>query len=196
MPDAFGSVASSSPNSDRRNGRSRGMLCKSVRCFKDINLRAFPYLLLSCCFIVYLLPIALNDSFFFFWQTGSYLPSGLPNGTHKPGLYPAGYPMPRVPLPAYHGAPLSQPYAIPTRGAVHGPVGAVPHGPQPGNRGFGAGRGSSPIGGHLSHQQSSRQPIGSLGPTFNFSPLENPNSQPSVGGPLSQPGFVSNVRMV
>ncbi|KAG5523740.1 hypothetical protein RHGRI_030655 [Rhododendron griersonianum] len=150
VPDAFGSVASSSPNSDRRNGRSRG----------------------------------------------SYLPSGPPNGTHKPGLYPAGYPMPRVPLPAYHGAPLSQPYAIPIRGAVHGPVGAVPHRPQPGNRGFGAGRGSSPIGGHLSHQQSSRQPIGSLGPTFNFPPLENPNSQPSVGGPLSQPGFVSNVRMM
>ncbi|KAF7128128.1 hypothetical protein RHSIM_Rhsim11G0009100 [Rhododendron simsii] len=87
VPDAFGSVASSSPNSDRRNGRSRG----------------------------------------------SYFPSGPPNGTHEPGLYPAGYPMPRVPLPAYHGAPLSQPYAIPTRGAVHGPVGAVPHGPQPGS---------------------------------------------------------------
>ncbi|KAI8530189.1 hypothetical protein RHMOL_Rhmol11G0036500 [Rhododendron molle] len=147
VPDAFGSVASSSPNSERRNGRSRG----------------------------------------------SYLPSGPPNGTHKPGLYTAGYPIPRVPLPAYHGASLSQPYAIPTRGAVHGPVGAVPHRPQPENRGFGAGRGSSPIGGHLSHQQSSRQPIGSLGPTFNFPPLENPNSQPSVGGPLSQPGFVSNM---
>ncbi|KAL7182615.1 hypothetical protein ACSBR1_041329 [Camellia fascicularis] len=149
VPDNFGSVASSSPNSDRRNSRSRG----------------------------------------------SYMPSGAPNGTHKPGVHPAGYPMPRVPLPPYHGAHPSQPYAIPTRGAVHGPVGAVPHVPQPGNRGFGAGRGSAgaPIGSHLPHQQGSQQPIGTLGSTFNFPPLENPNSQPSVGGPLSQPGFVSNM---
>lgn len=34
VPDAFGSVASSSPNSDRRNGRPRGMHCKSMGCFK------------------------------------------------------------------------------------------------------------------------------------------------------------------
>lgn len=118
---------------------------------------------------------------------------GPPNGTHKPGLHPAGYPMPRVPIPPYHGAPHSQPYAIPTRGAVHGPVGG-PQAPQPGQRGFGAGRGNAgaPIGSHLPHQQGSQQPIGSLGSSFNF-PLENPNSQPSVATPLSQPGFLSNV---
>ena len=130
-----------------------------------------------------------------FSKTGSYMPSGPSNGTHKPGVHPAGYPMPRVPLPPYHGAPPSQPYAIPTRGAVHGPVGAVPHVPQPGHRGFGAGRGSAgnPIGSQLPHQHGSQQPIGSHGSSFNFPPLENPNSQPSVGGPLSQPGFVSHV---
>ena len=101
--------------------------------------------------------------------------------------------MPRVPLPPYHGAPPSQPYAIPTRGAVHGPIGAIPQVPQPGSRGFGSGRGSAaPIGSHLSHQQGSQQSVGNLGPSFNF-PLENLSSQPSAGGPLSQPGFVSNV---
>ncbi|KAF3448196.1 hypothetical protein FNV43_RR08909 [Rhamnella rubrinervis] len=126
---------------------------------------------------------------------GSYIPPGPPNGTHKPGVHPGGYPMPRVPIPPFHGGPASQPYAIPTRGAVHGPVGAVPHVPQPGSRGFGAGRGSAgaPIGSHLPHQQGSQQSIGNLGSTFNFPSLENPNSQPSVGGPLSQPGFVNNM---
>ena len=120
---------------------------------------------------------------------------GPPNGTHKPGVHPAGYPMPRVPLPPFHGSPHSQPYAIPTRGAVHGPVGAVPHVPPPGSRGFGAGRGSAgaPIGSHLPHHQGTQQAIGNIGSTFNFPALENPNSQPSVGGPLSQPGFVNNV---
>lgn len=121
-----------------------------------------------------------------------YMPPGAPNGTHKPAVHPTGFPMTRVPLPPYHGAPPSQPYAIPSRGAVHGPVGAVPQVPQPGSRGFGAGRGNAaPIGSHLQHQ-GSQQPVGSLGPSFNF-PLESPNGQPSVGGPLSQPGFVSNV---
>ncbi|KAL8088976.1 regulator of nonsense transcripts 1 homolog [Apium graveolens] len=125
---------------------------------------------------------------------GSFMPSGPPNGTHKPGLHPAGYPMPRVPIPPYHGAP-PQPYAIPARGAVHGPVGAVPHVPQLGTRGFGAGRGNSgaPIGAHLSQQQATQQPIGSVGSNFNYSALESPSSQPSPGGPLSQPGYVSNM---
>ncbi|XP_057520629.1 regulator of nonsense transcripts 1 homolog isoform X2 [Amaranthus tricolor] len=122
-----------------------------------------------------------------------YMPPGVPNGTHKPASHPAGFPMTRVPLAPYHGAPLSQPYAIPSRGAVHGPVGAVPQVPQPGSRGFGAGRGSAaPIGSHLPHQQGSQQSVGSLGPSFNF-PLESSNGQPSVGGPLSQPGYVSNL---
>ncbi|KAK9716247.1 hypothetical protein RND81_06G221000 [Saponaria officinalis] len=120
-----------------------------------------------------------------------YISQGPPNAAHKPGLHPAGFPMPQVPLHPYHGTPPAQPYTIPTR-AVHGPVGAVPQPPQPGTRGFGAGRGSAaPIGSHLPHQQGSQQSIGNLGPSFNF-PLESPNSQPSVGGPLSQPGFVSN----
>uniref|UniRef100_A0A803LU96 Helicase ATP-binding domain-containing protein n=1 Tax=Chenopodium quinoa TaxID=63459 RepID=A0A803LU96_CHEQI len=122
-----------------------------------------------------------------------YMPPGVPNGTHKPAVHPSGFPMTRVPLSPYHGAPPSQPYAIPSRGAVHGPVGAVPQVPQPGSRGFGAGRGSSaPIGSHLPHQQASQQPVGSLGPNFNF-PLDSPNGQPTIGGPLSQPGFVSNL---
>ncbi|OIW10868.1 hypothetical protein TanjilG_27814 [Lupinus angustifolius] len=122
---------------------------------------------------------------------GSYMPPGPPNGTHKPGLHPAEYTMPRVPLHPFHGGPQSQPYAIPSRGAVHGPVGAVPHVSSPGTRGFGAGRGNTgaAIGNHLPHQQGTHQSVGNIGPTFNFPGLENPNSQPSVGGPLSQPGF-------
>ncbi|XP_071701145.1 regulator of nonsense transcripts 1 homolog [Rutidosis leptorrhynchoides] len=129
---------------------------------------------------------------------GSYMPAGPPNGSHKPGLHPAGYPMHRVPIPPYHGAP--QPYAIPTHG-VHGPIGGVPHVPQPGSRGFTAGRGN-PIGSQLGHQQGSQQqpPIGAppMGSNFNFSSLENTNNnQSSVGGPgpgpLSQPGYVPNM---
>ncbi|XP_038687689.1 regulator of nonsense transcripts 1 homolog [Tripterygium wilfordii] len=126
---------------------------------------------------------------------GSYMPPGPPNGTHKPGVHPAGFPMPRVPIPPFHGGPHSQPYAIPARGAVHGPVGAVPHVPPPGSRGFGAGRGSAgaPIGSHLPHHQGTQQTVGNIGTNFNFPALENPNSQPSVGGPLSQPGYVNNM---
>ncbi|KAK6947477.1 RNA helicase UPF1, 1B domain [Dillenia turbinata] len=126
---------------------------------------------------------------------GLYMPPGPPNGTHKPGLHPSGFPMTRVPIPTFHGGPPSQLYAIPTRGAIHGPVGAVPHVPQPGSRGFGAGRGNTggPIGSHLPHQQGSQQAIGNLGSSFNFPALENPNTQPSVGGPLSQPGFATNM---
>ncbi|GAB2273676.1 Regulator of nonsense transcripts 1-like protein [Dionaea muscipula] len=124
---------------------------------------------------------------------GYFLPPGPPNGTHKPGVHAAGFPVPRAALP-YHGAPPSQPYAIPTRGAVHGPVGAGPQVPQPGTRGFGAGRGSAaPIGSHLPHQQGSQQAVGNIGPNFNFPPSENPNGQSSVGGPLTQPGFVPNI---
>ncbi|KAK4728378.1 hypothetical protein R3W88_021366 [Solanum pinnatisectum] len=125
---------------------------------------------------------------------GSYMAPGPSNGTHRPDVYPSGYPMPRVPISPYHGGP-PQPYAIPARGAIHGPVGAVPHVPHPVSRGFGAGRGNAnaPIGSHLSHQQASQQPIGSHGPNFNFSALENPNTQPSGRGPLSQPGYASNM---
>ena len=124
------------------------------------------------------------------------MPPGPPNGTHKPGVHPTGFPMPRVPLPPFAGPP-SQPYAIPTREAVHGPVGTVPQVPLPGSQGFGAGRGNAgaPIGSHLPHQQGMQQNVGTIGSTFNF-PLENPNSQPYVGGPLSQPGFVNNVRTI
>lgn len=117
---------------------------------------------------------------------------GPPNGALKPGVHPSGYPMPRVPLAQYHGGPPSQPYAIPTRSAVHGPVGAVPQIPQPGSRGFGVGRGNSsaPIGSHL---QGGQPPIGSLASNFNFPPMDNASSQPTVAGPLSQPGYASNV---
>ncbi|CAL9156940.1 unnamed protein product [Musa hybrid cultivar] len=124
----------------------------------------------------------------------SYVPFGPPNGTHKSGTHPAGYPLPRAPLPPFPGGPHSQPYAIPTR-AVHGPIGAVPQVPQPGNRGFGPGRGNAggPIGGHLAHQQSSQQPFGSIGSVFNFPHLDNPNSQPSVGAPSSQTGLMTQM---
>ncbi|GJZ38779.1 regulator of nonsense transcripts 1 homolog isoform X1 [Tanacetum coccineum] len=126
---------------------------------------------------------------------GPYMPAGPPNGGHKPSLHPAAYPMPRA-IPPYHGGP--QPYAIPTRG-VHGPIGGVPHVPQPGSRGFAAGRGGNaggPIGSHAPYQQGPQQPIGAtMGSNFNFPSLENPTSQPSLGGPgpLSQPGYVSNM---
>ncbi|XP_077244900.1 regulator of nonsense transcripts 1 homolog [Tasmannia lanceolata] len=125
----------------------------------------------------------------------SYMPFGPPNGTHKPGVHPAGYPVPRIPLPPFPGGPHSQPYAIPTRGAVHGPIGAISQVPQAGNRGFGAGRGNAggPIGGHLSHPQGSQQALGSLGSAFNFHALDNPNSQPNVGGPLSQTGLMTQM---
>ncbi|KAK4802278.1 hypothetical protein SAY86_000481 [Trapa natans] len=124
---------------------------------------------------------------------GSVMPS---NGTPKPGVHPTGFPMSRFPIPPFHGGPHSQPYAIPTRG-VHGPVGAVPHVPQPGTRGFGAGRGNtaSPVGSHLPHQQGNLQTIGNVGSNFNFPSLEGANSQPSMAGPMSQPGFVNNVNM-
>ncbi|XP_031482358.1 regulator of nonsense transcripts 1 homolog [Nymphaea colorata] len=125
----------------------------------------------------------------------SYMPFGPPNGNHKPGVHPGGFPVPRLTLPPFPGGPHTQPYAIPTRGAVHGPVGAVPQVPQSGNRGFGAGRGNAggPIGGHLSHQQGSQQPLGNIGSSFNFPPMDNQNSQPSVGGPLSQSGLLTQI---
>ncbi|KAG6507486.1 hypothetical protein ZIOFF_032834 [Zingiber officinale] len=128
----------------------------------------------------------------------SYVPFGPPNGNPKPGMHPAGYPLPRVPVPPFPGGPHShshsQPYAIPTRAAVHGPVGAIPQVPQPGNRGFGAGRGNAggPIGGHLPHQQSS-QPLTGIGSVFNFPPLDNPSSQPSIGAPASQTGLMTQM---
>lgn len=120
---------------------------------------------------------------------------GPPNGTHKPGVHPSGYPLSRIPLPPFPGGPHSQPYAIPTRGAVHGPIGAMPQVPQSGNRGFGAGRSNAggPIGGHLAHHQSSHQAVGSIGSAFSFHALENPNSQPSAGALLSQTGLMTQV---
>ncbi|CAL9164433.1 regulator of nonsense transcripts 1 homolog isoform X1 [Musa acuminata AAA Group] len=124
----------------------------------------------------------------------SYVPFGPSNGTQKPGMHPPGYPLPCVPLPPFAGGPHSQPYAIPTRGAVHGPLGAVPQVPQPGNRGFGAGRGNAggPIGGHLAHQQNSQQTLG-IGSAFNFPPFDDSNSQPSVGAPSSQTGLMTQM---
>ncbi|ONK56008.1 uncharacterized protein A4U43_C10F3190 [Asparagus officinalis] len=125
----------------------------------------------------------------------AYMSFAPPNGTHKPGVHPSGYPLSRIPLPPFPGGPHSQPYAIPTRGALHGPIGAIPQAPHPGNRGFGAGSGNAggPIGGHLTHQQSSQQAAGNHGSAFNFPALDNANSQPSVGGPLSQTGFMTQM---
>uniref|UniRef100_A0A1D1Y515 Regulator of nonsense transcripts 1 n=1 Tax=Anthurium amnicola TaxID=1678845 RepID=A0A1D1Y515_9ARAE len=146
--DSFGS-ANSSPNVDKRGGRTKGH---------------------------------------------TYMPFGLPNGAPKPGVHPAGYPLPQIPFPPFPGGPHSRPYAIPMRGAVHGPIGAVPQIPHAGGRGYGSGRGNtgSPVGGHVSHQQGSQQALGNLGSAFNF-PLENPNTQPSVGGPLSQTGLMTQM---
>lgn len=100
------------------------------------------------------------------------MPSGPPSGSR---LHPAGYPIPRVPFSPFPGGPPSQPYAIPTRGPV------------------GTGRGSS-AGGHLPHQQATQHNVGTIGPNVNY-PLDSPNSQPSPGGPLSQPGYVNIVRI-
>ncbi|XP_024518735.1 regulator of nonsense transcripts 1 homolog [Selaginella moellendorffii] len=113
---------------------------------------------------------------------GGYMPFGaIP---HKGGIPHPGFPQPRMPLPPFPGGPHTQPYAIPPRGTLHGPIGGVP-----GNRGYG-GRGNAggPIGGHLSHHQPS-QGLGGIG-GFNFG-LDNPSSQPSMGGPLTQQGLMT-----
>ncbi|MBA0857485.1 hypothetical protein Goshw_013037, partial [Gossypium schwendimanii] len=163
--DNFASAASSSPNADRRNSRARDYSPLIIECEPSHVAKA-----------------------------GAYMPPGLPNGTHKPGVQPTRFEMSQVPLPPFPGPP-SQPYAIPTHEAVHGPVGAVPQVPQPGNRGFGAGCGNAgaPISSLLQHQQGTPQNAGTLGSAFNFPPLENPSGQPSMGGQLSQPGFVNNM---
>lgn len=120
---------------------------------------------------------------------GSY---GPPNGSTKPGVPSPALPISRIPFPHFPAGPHSQPYAIPTRGAIHGPVGGVPHAPQVGMRGLEGGRGNAggPIGGHLSHPQGAQQ---APSPAFNFPPLDNPSSQPSVGGPLSQAGLMTQM---
>uniref|UniRef100_A0A453BGB3 Uncharacterized protein n=1 Tax=Aegilops tauschii subsp. strangulata TaxID=200361 RepID=A0A453BGB3_AEGTS len=99
-----------------------------------------------------------------------------------------------MPFPPFPGSPHSQPYAIPTRGSLHGPIGAVPAVPQPVNRNFGAPRANTggPIGGHLAaHQQNSQQAMGSVGPTYNFA--GDPSSQPSGGGLMSQSGLMAQM---
>ncbi|KAF7000816.1 hypothetical protein CFC21_016623 [Triticum aestivum] len=123
-----------------------------------------------------------------------FVPFGPPNGAHKPGVHPSGYPLARMPYPPFPGSPHSQPYAIPTRGSLHGPIGAVPAVPQPVNRNFGAPRANTggPIGGHLAaHQQNSQQAMGSVGPTYNFA--GDPSSQPSGGGLMSQSGLMAQM---
>lgn len=122
---------------------------------------------------------------------------GMTNGVHKSGVpHHGGLTPSRIPLPAFPGAPHTQPYAIPSRGGVHGPIGAVPQGPQAGSRGFGAGRGSAggPIGGHLPHHQAS-QSHGTINAGFSFANIENPATQPSVGGPLLQQGLMTQVKL-
>ncbi|GJN32352.1 hypothetical protein PR202_gb20855 [Eleusine coracana subsp. coracana] len=123
----------------------------------------------------------------------SFVPFGPPNGTHKPGVHSAGYPVPRMPFPPFPGGPHSQPYAIPTRGSLHGPIGAIPPVPQPGSRNFGGPRSSTggPIGGHLAQQN--QQAMGGMGSAYNFTGLENPSSQPSAGGQMSQTGLMTQM---
>ncbi|CAA6673842.1 unnamed protein product [Spirodela intermedia] len=99
------------------------------------------------------------------------------NGVPKPGVHPGGgYPLPRIPLPPFPAGPHSQPYAIPTRGAIHGPLELFLRSPR--NAG-------GHIGGHLSHPDGSQHALGNLGSAFNF-PLDSSNSQPSVGGLMTQ----------
>jgi regulator of nonsense transcripts 1 len=111
-------------------------------------------------------------------------------GTHHGSLVSG-----RAPVVGYPGGPHMQPYAIPSRGGVHGPIGGIPQIPQGGSKGFGAGRGIStggPIGGHLSHHQASRQHAG-LGMSFGFGGLDNLATQPSAGGLLTQQGSMTQV---
>ncbi|KAJ4837264.1 hypothetical protein Tsubulata_017319 [Turnera subulata] len=58
--------------------------------------------------------------------------------------------------------------------------------------GAGCGNTGSPIGTHLPRQQGTKQSVGNIGSTSNFPSLCNPNSQPSVGGPLSELEYVNN----
>lgn len=134
----------------------------------------------------------------FLYRAGSgYMPFGpLNNGSgHKGGVSSHGglTPSRGVPLTGFPSNPLTQPYAIPSRGGIHGPIGGGPQGPQSGSRGFGAGRGTTngPIGGHLSHHQASQQQ-GSLG-VFGFGGLEGPATQASLGGPMTQQGMINQV---
>ncbi|XP_078446418.1 RNA helicase [Wolffia australiana] len=116
---------------------------------------------------------------------------GQPNGMPKPSVHPGGFPMPRIPLPPFPAGPHSQPYAIPSRGAIHGPVGTVPQvASSSGARVFGTGRGSSGVhigGSPVSHPPDVSQlsGLGNLGSAFGF-PMDNPNTQPSVGGLMTQ----------
>jgi regulator of nonsense transcripts 1 len=122
----------------------------------------------------------------------------LSNGAGQKGGVPSHgglTPSRGVPLTGFPSTPLTQPYAIPSRGGMHGPIGAVPQVPQAGSRGFGAGRGSTsgPIGGHLSHHQASQQQ-GALGGAFGFGGLDSPATQPSLGGPMTQQGILTQMQ--
>ncbi|GJN07394.1 hypothetical protein PR202_ga25222 [Eleusine coracana subsp. coracana] len=65
--------------------------------------------------------------------------------------------------------------------------------PQPGSRNFGGPRSSTggPIGGHLAQQN--QQAMGGMGSAYNFTGLENPSSQPSAGGQMSQTGLMTQM---
>jgi regulator of nonsense transcripts 1 len=137
---------------------------------------------------------------FLFNNAGSgYMPFGpLSNGGGQKGGVPPHAsltPSRGVPLTGFPSTPLTQPYAIPSRGGMHGPIGALPQGPQAGSRGFGTGRGSTsgPIGGHLSHHQASQQQ-GALGGAFGFGGLDSPATQASLGGPMTQQGILTQMQ--
>eukprot|EP00897_Mesotaenium_endlicherianum_P000723 jgi/Mesen1/10651/ME000009S10446 len=109
---------------------------------------------------------------------------GLPHGPYHPPTPP------RMPLSAFP-TPLTQPYAIPSRGGPHGPIGGVPQGPQAGTRGFGMGRGAggglvgpAPLGG-----SSQGHLGGDLGPGFPYG-LDGLSSQ---GGPMTQQGLMNQM---
>lgn len=141
--------------------------------------------------------LSLGTVDFLYCAGSGYMPFGpLNNGSsHKGGVssHSGLTPSRGVPLTGFPSNPLTQPYAIPSRGGIHGPIGGGPQGPQSGSRGFGAGRGTTngPIGGHLSHHQASQQQ-GSLG-AFGFGGLEGPATQASLGGPMTQQGMINQV---
>lgn len=125
--------------------------------------------------------------------SGGLVPYGPSYGGAKPPPIPhvAPFVHPRLPLGAYQTGPLSQPYAIPARAGLHGPIGGVPQLPQPG-RGFGIGRGAGvgpPLGSHFQHSQ--QMSGGGLGPGFPFSGLDGPSTQ---GAPMTQQGMMTQMQ--
>eukprot|EP00245_Coleochaete_scutata_P003497 TRINITY_DN1511_c0_g4_i2.p1 TRINITY_DN1511_c0_g4~~TRINITY_DN1511_c0_g4_i2.p1 ORF type:complete len:564 (+),score=94.07 TRINITY_DN1511_c0_g4_i2:454-2145(+) len=98
---------------------------------------------------------------------------------------PHGVVGPRIPTGPFNGGPLSQPYSI--RSGGHTPIGAMPQGPQHGNRGFGSGRGqvTGPVGSQLTQPQQHH------GPGSSFFAMDNTQSQSSFGPLMTQQGLMT-----